>query len=233
VYGPYNYADLTDCKKNVNTSNKQSHLNRRIDRLVKSSNPREVQAIYREWAADYDADLLALGYIAPQRCCDLLAALVPNKRALIYDAGCGTGQVGKILNSMGYSRLYGADFSAQMLAQAKMTGAYAQLNHADYSRTLEIEDESYDAIISVGVYTARFDGFFIPEMLRCLQSDGVFVFTCREQYFENEVHSALERCVERGEIYGVKISLEQYILGHQSQAYYIAMSKSHCACAQK
>jgi len=206
-------------------------LNQQIDRLVLSHDPDEVKAIYRDWAENYNEDLSSHGYVAPKRCCELLTNLVSDRSALVYDAGCGTGLVGSILQDAGYSRIHGADFSPDMLAQAGMSGAYTQLTHADYSAPLTVDDEIYDVIISVGVYTARFHGHFIPEMLRCLKPGGVFVFTCRERYYENEVDSTLSAAATRGEILDVTVSREPYILQQKSEAYYITLFKSPRATA--
>lgn len=205
---------------------KEMKLAQRIDLLVKSSSQSEVKSIYREWASHYDADLTEYGYIAPNRVAELLDTRLKNKQSLIYDAGCGTGRVGVLLHKKGFTRLHGGDFSPEMLAQAQNHSIYIQLDHADYTAPLDIADASYQAIVSVGVYTARFKTYFLSEMLRCLQPGGWFIFTCREMYFENEVHSSLSELLDKGKIDHLEIALEPYMLGENSKAYYITLSKA-------
>ena len=99
--------------------NNDSHLNSLINRLVASTDSEETKMLYAEWADSYDGDLDGFGYVAPQLGTAMFAELLPQKDALIYDAGCGTGLVGHHLAQLGYSRIDGADFSPDMLAKAK------------------------------------------------------------------------------------------------------------------
>ncbi len=119
----------------------------------------------------------------------------------------------------------GADFSAEMRALAVNTQAYSQLQHADYSQKLECASNTYNAVISVGVYTARFKGVFISEMLRILKPGGVLLFTCRPHYYPNDVAPQLAQMQKKGLTHRVDIAEKPYMLKQQANAFYITAYK--------
>jgi len=125
-------------------------LDARLDRVY--ANPGDKQALFDDWASTYDHDLVnELGYVADAEACRRLETLVPDRVARIYDAGCGTGLVGRRLQQAGYRNLHGSDYSPKMLQQARATGAYQSLAQHDLTLPLET-DQPYDAAISVGVF---------------------------------------------------------------------------------
>ena len=125
-------------------------IDARLSRVY--ANPGDKQALYDDWAATYDRDLIdELGYVADAEACRRLEALVPDRAARILDAGCGTGLVGRRLQQAGYHDIHGNDYSAKMLQQARATGTYRSL--AQHDLTLPVQtDQLYDAAISVGVF---------------------------------------------------------------------------------
>ena len=125
-------------------------LNTLINKLVVATDPAEVTNLYAEWAECYDSDLNEFGYVAPQLATDAFASLANDTNALIYDAGCGTGIVGKLLGEKGFNNIVGADFSDEMRKLAENTNAYTRLEYADYGKAVDCTDNTYDAIISVG-----------------------------------------------------------------------------------
>lgn len=125
-------------------------LDARLSRVYR--NRGDKQALYDDWAATYDRDLLdELGYVADVEACRRLIAMVPDRSARILDAGCGTGLVGRRLQQAGYHDVHGSDYAPKMLQQAHATGAYRSL--AQHDLTLPVEtDKLYDAAVSVGVF---------------------------------------------------------------------------------
>jgi len=203
----------------------EDRLNKLVTRLVKATDPDEVVGLYSQWAEQYDSDLDSFGYVAPQIAVDTFTPLVSDTNALIYDAGCGTGIVGKLLGFKGFNNIVGADFSDDMRKLAEQYHAYTRLEYADYGKEVDIEDASYDAIISVGVYTARFKGVFLPEMLRILKPACPFVFSCRPHYYEGDVKPQLETLESEGLITSIAIENKPYMLKQQAKAYYITVYK--------
>lgn len=197
-----------------------------IARLTVSDNPDEVKALYHLWAKRYDSDLEVQGYVAPKLAveafCALLDGIALRSTATVYDAGCGTGLVGKLLRTEGIEFIDGADFSDDMLAVAKQSGAYRSLTNADYSKPVAIEDNQYNAVISVGVYTHHFENQFIPEMCRIIKPGGLLYFTCRPFYFEQFAAAELTELLNAKKISSLHIERKPYIVREQAEAFYIS-----------
>ena len=203
---------------------KKQRLNTIVNRLVNATDPDQVKRSYKEWANTYDSDLDSFGYVAPGIGVNLLSKRLDNKKALIHDAGCGTGLVGTLLNQLGYHHLHGSDFSASMLEKASLTGCYTDLQIRDFNGPLAIESNSYDAVISIGVYTKRFDQHFIAEMVRILCPSGHFVFSCREMYFQ-EVMDSIALLLKAKAVSCVVVEHDNYMTGQDASAYYIGIEK--------
>lgn len=122
------------------------------------------EAIYDEWAADYDADLVEqFGYRSPALVADRLASMLDDRDATVVDYGCGTGLSGAALAAAGFSTIDGVDLSAGMLDIAGATGHYRALHRLDLTAPLPFADGEYDALVCVGVMGA---GHLVPEDFR-------------------------------------------------------------------
>ena len=77
----------------------------------------------------------------------------------------------------------------------------------------------------MGVYTARFKGVFIPEMLRILKPGGPLLFTCRPHYFDNDVKPQLDTLQQTGLIRDLTIVEKPYMVKQQANAFYITAYK--------
>jgi predicted TPR repeat methyltransferase len=199
-------------------------LDRLINKLVHATDPEEVKALYRQWADSYDDDLDTFGYVAPQIGTALFSQLV-DKKANIHDAGCGTGQVGKLLTAHGYASIDGSDFSEDMLEQAKATDCYQQLLQLDYSGPVDLPGNTYDAVISIGVYTKRFKQHFLNEMLRIIKPGGHMLFSCRPVYFE-EVAELVKQLHLDGAIDRSSVVDDDYMIGQKARAFYVTLTKT-------
>lgn len=202
------------------------HLDSLINRLIASTDSAETQTIYAEWAATYDGDLDGFGYVAPQLGTTMFAELMPNKDALIYDAGCGTGRVGQKLAGLGFTRIHGVDFSPNMLAKAGSLNVYEKLLTADFCTPLATETNSYDGLISIGVYSSRFKTNFLAEMVRILKPGGPMLFSCRPHYFEGDVKIQLDKMTAGQLITDLAIAKKPYMQAQGAHAHYISFRKS-------
>lgn len=195
-----------------------------ITRLVNTDDQQEVRQLYRQWSASYDSDLDNYGYVAPEVGVTLFEQLVDNPNALIHDAGCGTGQVGQLLQQRGYGNVVGSDFSDDMLGVARKSDCYQALTVADYTKPLNVPDNTYDAIISIGVYTKRFKQLFLKEMLRTLKPDGTILFSCRPLYYE-EVADTVKSMHADLLIAKSSVVYDHYMTGQKAYAYYVSLQK--------
>jgi len=89
----------------------------------------------------------------------LLAAAVPAHGGQhVLDAGCGTGNMAKVLHQMGYSNLDGLDPSPGMLDEARRKNIYQNLHQLVLDAKVSLPDHSYDAVVAAGVETVRMVG---------------------------------------------------------------------------
>lgn len=181
--------------------------------------------MYKQWANTYDNDLDEFGYVAPVVGVSIFKRLINATDAIIHDAGCGTGQVGRLLASAGYTNIHGSDFSEDMLGVARQRGCYESLVQADYTMPLDFKSSCTDGIISIGVYTKRFKQNFIIEMLRMLKPGGWLVFSCRPLYFE-EVADSIKELHKEEVISKSSVILDDYMIGQAASAYYVSLCKS-------
>ncbi len=149
--------------------------------------PEAIREFYAGWAEDYDADLLdEIGYVGPSVAAAALAKLT-ERTAAVLDAGCGTGLVGKELYKRNADlKIDGVDLTPEMLAVAGRTGAYRSLNTGNLSSPMaEIDDNTYDGIVSAGVFT---NGHVGPEgidpLIRIAKSGAPIVLTIRDSAWE-------------------------------------------------
>ena len=113
---------------------------------------RYIVKTFDEFADTFDTQLAGLGYCAPQ----LVAAsllehpLYQTGRAVVLDAGCGTGWCGPLLRSTA-ERLIGVDLSSGMLAQARTRKVYDELHEAELTAFLWARPAAFDIIVSADV----------------------------------------------------------------------------------
>ncbi|WP_421709198.1 class I SAM-dependent DNA methyltransferase [Algihabitans sp.] len=164
-----------------------SKAEERLDRIRRDAdNPDATRRLYGEWAESYDAELTELhGYVAPQATARALADLMTDRSAPILDVGCGTGLVGQALAERGCSCIDGIDISAEMLLEAGKKGVYRALWSEDLLQGASAEDDSYAAVIGVGVFSRQ----LLPppvfdELVRLVRPGGHLALVVRGDQFE-------------------------------------------------
>ncbi len=140
---------------------------------------------YDAWATIYDSELDEPYRCSPIESAQALAQVLPQKDATILDAGAGTGMVGEALAALGYTQITGVDISEKMLEIAKNKQVYQNLYQGNLGEDLTFFDnEGFDAIISVGVFTF---GHVHPQALTklsgLLKPQGYFILTVRSDYY--------------------------------------------------
>ena len=156
-----------------------------LDRIYALEDDADVRAFYDGAARQYDEVLLSeIGYVSPDVCARALAPHLPDRSARVIDLGCGTGLAGAAMTALGYTRIDGVDFSAEMLAVAKSRSCYAKLALADLNATLDIPSGHYAAAISVGVFGQHVLPAAIDEAVRIVASGGIVCFSVNERAFE-------------------------------------------------
>ena len=81
-------------------------------------------------ANNYEGLYLRVGYPDPQKVADKVEKYCTGKdksKIKILDFACGSGLVGKKLKAKGFTNIVGIDCSPKMLAEARLSGVYSEL----------------------------------------------------------------------------------------------------------
>ncbi|MEO1430881.1 MAG: methyltransferase domain-containing protein [Cyanobacteria bacterium J06633_8] len=159
----------------------------RLSWIYETSDKQSLEKKYDAWSGLYDSELDRSYRVSPIQSAQALTKVLSNKQASILDAGAGTGMVGETLAELGYTNITAVDLSSEMLKIAEKKQVYQALYQGDLQQTLDFaQPSSFDAIISVGVFTY---GHVEPQALHnlfdLLKSGGYFVLTVRVDYYES------------------------------------------------
>lgn len=183
-----------------------------------ATDPRQVAELYDGWAnADYDTDLAAWDYEAPARAATAAMALVAEPNAAqILDAGCGTGLVGVELRRLGATHILGGDFSPASVEAARQRGVYTEVVDLDLNAPLAFTVGSFDAVVSVGVFSYLTDSrATIIELLRVTAAGGCVVFTQRSDlWIERDFDALLASLVAEGRCSATVSDIAPYLPRH-------------------
>ncbi len=146
----------------------------------------EVMKYYDEWGIKnkYDQDMLDWKYSGPKEAVEVFKKHAENKNIKIFDAGCGTGLVGVELKKFGYQYYDGADLS-QSLLDLVPQGLYQKISKIDLNQKINIQDNSYDAVMCVGTFTfGHVKPHALNEFIRITKNKGLICFTINEGIYE-------------------------------------------------
>ena len=154
--------------------------------IYKLKTTNEVMEFYDEWGNKnkYNKDMIDWDYTGPKETVNTFKKYTENKDILIFDAGCGTGLVGKELKKFGYNNFEGADLS-QTLLDSIPKNLYKKLNRIDLNQQIKVDDNFYDAVMCVGTFTyAHVKPNALDEFVRITKNKGLICFTINEGIHE-------------------------------------------------
>jgi len=138
-----------------------------------------VREEFDNFAANFDAKLAGLEYCGPtlvSEAAEEIAAELPP-RAVVLDAGCGTGLCGPLLRPRA-GTLLGVDLSPAMVAHARARGVYDELVVEELTSFLRKRARSCDLIVSADTLVYFGDLAEVMAAAACaLRPGGCFVFT--------------------------------------------------------
>jgi predicted TPR repeat methyltransferase len=150
----------------------------RLEAVYHAKSQTDLAKLYDDWAENYDADMMSVGYIYPAIMGGLVTRYVTNPSDSILDAGAGTGLLGHVLSVLGYSNVIAMDMSEGMLAKARARGVYAQLVNAVLGQPLPFETGAISAVVAAGVFTmGHAPASAFDELTRILKPGGHLIFT--------------------------------------------------------
>ena len=154
--------------------------------IYKLKKTEEVMKYYDEWGEDnkYDKDMVDWNYTGPKETSEVFIKYAKDKNMKIYDAGCGTGLVAVELKKYGFLNFYGADLS-QKLLDLVPKGLYKSLDKVDLNQPIDIENDTYDAVMCVGTFTfGHVKPHALDEFIRITKNNGLICFTINEGIYE-------------------------------------------------
>jgi len=146
----------------------------------------EVMRYYDDWGLEnkYDQDMVDWKYSGPKETVEVFKKYAKDKGIKIYDAGCGTGLVGVELKKNGYNNYDGADLS-QKLLDLVPNNLYQKLLKVDLNKEINIQDNTYDAVMCVGTFTfGHVKPPALDEFIRITKNEGLICFTINEGIYE-------------------------------------------------
>ena len=172
--------------------------NEALGSVYSADSPQAVAKAYADWAASYDSETAALGYLLPFLITAWVARHVPAGDGPLLDAGCGTGLTGPQMKALGYDNLAGLDLSNEMLTIAAGRGSYNDLKQATLGERLPWPDDYFRAFFSTGVFTmGHAPASGLRDLVRITRRGGHAVFTVRDQVFEKGGFQAVFDELER------------------------------------
>ena len=146
----------------------------------------ELEERYNQWAKRYDNDLDEdFGWLGPALALEACKKYLPTD-ARILDAGAGTGLVGMMLAEAGFRRLTAIDMSPGMLEEARSKAVYQDLHRMVLGEKLDFPDDSFDAVVSIGVLTlGHAPARSLDELVRVTRPGGFVIFTLRPDLYES------------------------------------------------
>lgn len=183
--------------------------------FVDGQSPEELRDVYDKWATQYQQDTDRVGYVAPANVTAVFrrhaetAGLNPET-AKVLDIGCGTGLAAVHLmmrtDAPPFKNLHGLDYSQGMLDLAK-SRPYVSLQQGNLMATLDIEDNSFDAVLGVGTFTAGNVGpSAMEQLLRITRPHGIVCVSIQEHvYMPEDYPSHIKALTDSGKCRVVEI----------------------------
>lgn len=153
---------------------------------------------YDDWAASYDEDVEALGYMNPFIALGLCTRYIRGDGPVL-DAGCGTGMIGRMLALLDYAEIDGLDMSMGMLRRAASRGIYRRLHQGVLGEPLDLPTAGYSGVVAVGVFATAYAGpEALDELLRITKPGGTLVFTVSQALSESGFQARQDELARAG-----------------------------------
>lgn len=201
--------------------------------MNKDNNMISHQERYDNWAPDYNKDVSARNYDGPQYIVDYLIELVEDHKISIpleipdlkvIDVACGSGLVGKALQSKGFSHIDGTDLSQGMIAEAHHSGAYKTLiAWIDLNTSLPFFlHGQYDLTICCGVFALDFvEPNALDHLVQITKPGGIIIMSTKTTYYDTYDFEGYYRSqIDAGELELVDYRMNKPYLGSEADGHY-------------
>ena len=174
--------------------------NENLSSVYSAVDAEATRSAYEGWAEGYDAENLGNGYRVPGIGCSMVARHVGLDSGPIYDAACGTGIIGGMLELVGYRKIVGCDLSPAMLKYAGLPKSYERLYEHDLGDDLPEENNSFAAVTCFGsLGPGHAPPSCMDEFIRITRPGGHIIFNTRaETYPEQKLKQKVDALSESG-----------------------------------
>ena len=167
--------------------------------------------LYSFWAETYDAGFIdEMQYKLHFSVADEF--VFNGGKGLILDVGAGTGALAEALLQKRKFIVEATDISAEMLEIAKSKNIYTRSFLSDLTREIPADDNTYDGVVSSGIFTHGHVGpSAMRELVRVTKPGGLITISVNEKHwitldFESEVKklrkSTRDYALKKISIYG-------------------------------
>ena len=174
--------------------------NDKLDQVYSAKDAGSTRQVYENWAVEYNSENFKNGYRVPSIGCALFARHVDCDAGPVFDAACGTGIVGGILELLGYKQIVGSDLSPAMLKAAQTLNAYERLYEHDLANPLPEANATFNAVVCFGsLGPGHAPASCLDEFIRITRSEGHVVFNTRaETYAQQGLKEKVESLTAMG-----------------------------------
>jgi SAM-dependent methyltransferase len=162
----------------------KTESNEKLRKFYGSENAEAARTAYDGWAEGYDAENLGNGYKVPTIGCAMIARHVDPDAGPIYDAACGTGIVGGLLELVGLQNIVGSDLSPEIFKFAEKISSYQRLYEHDLGHHLPEKDNSFAAVTCFGsLGPGHAPAKCMDEFVRITRSGDHIIFNIRAETY--------------------------------------------------
>lgn len=170
-----------------------------LNSVFAAKDSREVAELYDHWADDYEQSVLSWGYLTPAVTSGLVGRFVEDRAAPVLDAGAGTGLMGEVLATLGYSDLVAIDISEKMLAHAQGKGVYRDVSPMELGQELDFPTGAFAAVVATGVFAAgHAPPESLDELVRVTRGGGSVIFSVRTDVLDDAFGPTQDRLEAEG-----------------------------------
>ena len=179
-----------------------------LENAYKLSTSDDNAKYYNAFASTYDLEFAdELGWHYPAAIAEIYRDACTTSDSPIADIGCGTGLVASALD-FPREQIDGIDISTDMLRISEEKQLYRTLYKVDLTKSLDLIENDYGAVLSAGTFTS---GHLGPEPLEGLldiaRTDALFVIGVKKAFYREAGFEPVLRDLEaRGLIKNLKVA---------------------------
>lgn len=126
-----------------------------------------------------------------------------EKLGAILDFGAGCGRVLRNWHSLPHTRICGTDYNPRLVEWCRLNLAFADVRVNHLSPPLELQDEEFDLVYSLSVFThltEEFQTSWLDELTRVLKPGGHLILSTNGERYAGRLNDAERRRFAAGQL---------------------------------